>query len=203
MNSKILNDTPHVEIFDNFLSKEEIERIELDQLKFHKSLGFKFESKSSEQVDHRTSWTYHTTNFGDKFSFVLRRAFNLIKNHLPHVTLECLESMQITKYQPGEYYKDHWDFFNIPPDNLNTVKNDRCATFIIYFNDDFDQGTTYFPNLNLHVFPKIGSALFFRYNYSDEKIKFDTLHSGQPVLNGTKYIGTIWIRNLNFKQNNH
>jgi prolyl 4-hydroxylase len=67
------------------------------------------------------------------------------------------------------------------------------ATLIIYLNDDFSGGETTFDFLNIKVKPEKGSALFFNYDYNTN-IKTKSKHGGLPVLEGTKYIITCWIR---------
>jgi prolyl 4-hydroxylase len=188
---------PYVELFDSFLSKEEIQSLQIDQILFEKSPQFDFTIKQNVIGDYRNSWTYHPVD--DRFNFIMDRSFDLLKNYLPKLEKTSLERIQITKYLPGEYYKPHFDYFNIPPNHLDVVEIDRRATFIIYFNDNFENGTTFFPHLNLNIIPKAGSALFFRYDYDDPKVKSDTLHSGEVVMHGTKYIATIWIADIDSK----
>jgi prolyl 4-hydroxylase len=189
MTSKILNNTPHVEVFDNFLSKEELESIDLNK-KYKKSGGFSH-SIGMISTNSRKSQTYYVPD--DSFDFVKNRAFIILKEHLPHIEPICLEDVQLTKYSEGDYFDPHWDFYNIPF-YKNYTRNDRCATFMIYLNDDYENGTTYFPKLNLHITPKAGSALFFKYNYNLEN-NVKTLHSGEKVTKGVKYIASIWVRN--------
>jgi prolyl 4-hydroxylase len=194
MNSKILNELPHIELFDSFLSKDEIESLNFDSLIFNPSYGT---SPSGIPIinDHRTSQTYHVDE--PQFSFLKIKTFDLLKKYLPNIDYNCLEDIQLTKYQKNEYYKEHWDFFNVPP--INNETNDRVATFIMYLNDDFEGGTTYFPDLDLRVIPKAGSAIYFQYNYKGFLKNLKTKHIGETVTAGTKYIATIWIRNEDCK----
>jgi prolyl 4-hydroxylase len=73
------------------------------------------------------------------------------------------------------------------------TENDRIGTAILYLNEGFKGGETFFPELGLKVIPEKGSVLFFDYKYSYETNK-KTLHAGLPVIEGTKYIATFWIR---------
>jgi prolyl 4-hydroxylase len=70
----------------------------------------------------------------------------------------------------------------------------------MYLNDDFEGGATYFPDLDLRVTPKAGSALYFQYNYTGVLKNLRTKHIGETVTAGTKYIATIWIRNSDCKK---
>ena len=79
----------------------------------------------------------------------------------------------------------HHDFFR------DEDKNPRIATAITYLNEDFEGGETSFPLLNITIKPEKGSVLYFEYN---NEYKDMTLHSGDKVKSGTKYIATSWIR---------
>lgn len=196
MNSKILNELPYIELFDSFLSKDEIESMNLDSLTFVPSPG-----TSAVGVpiinDYRKSQTYYVDD--SQFKFIKNRTLDLLKNYLPNLEYNCLENIQITKYQENEFYKGHWDFFNTPPFNLSFTKNDRIATFIIYLNENFEGGSTYFSDLDLRITPQSGSALYFNYN-CDILNKLKTKHVGETVTAGTKYIATIWIRNSDWSK---
>ena len=100
--------------------------------------------------------------------------------------------MQLTQYKIGELYVPHHDYFNVNGYN-NTVVNDRVATVIVYLNDGFFGGHTEFTQLNISVKPKRGMALYFKYNYTAE-INAQTIHSGNYVNFGTKYITQAFIR---------
>jgi len=104
------------------------------------------------------------------------------------------EGIQVLKYDVGQQYKPHYDYF-VPsqPGSAVCVTNggQRVATLIMYLSTPEEGGFTDFPNLNLR-FPAIaGSAIFFSY---PDATKTDTLHGGTPVLRGTKYIATKWLR---------
>jgi len=195
MTSKILNNTPHVEVFDNFLSKEEIQSMGLDQLHFEKSLVSTFHTKNPG----RDSYSFNDKD--NKFDFISHRLTELLKKYHPTLQTSFLESVQITKYEVGNFYKSHHDFTNVSKEQFMLTEHDRCASIIIYLNDDFEGGETYFPDLKLNVKPQAGSALYFRYDYDNYVTKLRTLHSSEPVLTGTKYVASIWIRNKDFRKN--
>jgi prolyl 4-hydroxylase len=102
------------------------------------------------------------------------------------------EQMQVVKYMPNQFYKPHYD-----ATHNDTKGGLRYCTFLIYLNDDFDGGVTYFPKLNIKVTPKKGKAVLF-YNTLPfpfrGSINYWSLHEGQPPKNGIKYICNKWIR---------
>jgi len=181
----LLNNTPNIRYYHNLLTADECDYVINNIDNFQKSLGFDFETNQAKPTDWRTSSVYH--DYNKQFNYIIEKASNLSGYPISNI-----EILQVLKYEHSEYYKPHWDYFNFPPTWITTT-NDRVATMIVYLNDDFTGGSTNFPELNINVSPKKGSALFFRYDYSEE-IKKLTLHSGMPVTVGTKYIATVWIR---------
>jgi prolyl 4-hydroxylase len=191
MNTIVYSTSPTVVLFDNFLTEDQISKVGVESLAFDRSKGFSFADKSSKLTDSRTSSTYH--EYRPEMDFIYKLALDSLRDYFPDLNREHMESIQITRYENDQSYVPHWDYFNVPG-YTNTVSNDRRGTLIIYLNDNFGGGTTYFPRLGLHIHPRAGSAAFFRYDYSPTENE-ETLHSGEPVSNGTKYIMTIWIRN--------
>lgn len=55
-------------------------------------------------------------------------------------------------------------------------------------------GSTSFPNIGLQVQPKKGSAVFFANTDAQRRPDQQTLHAGDPVVSGVKYIATKWLR---------
>jgi prolyl 4-hydroxylase len=62
----------------------------------------------------------------------------------------------------------------------------------MYLNEPERGGATVFPDLQLSVVPKRGSAVFFNYNRPHPSTR--TLHGGAPVEAGHKWIATKWLR---------
>jgi hypothetical protein len=156
---------------------------------FSPSLGWNFGTNTSTTTEWRSSETYYDTK--NRFLYLSKVFLDVVKHQTQtEFDLRQTESLQFARYHPGDFYKPHWDHFNLP--NTSWIENDRIATIIFYLNDDFTGGTTYFPNLNLDIIPKKGRLLFFPYqtNINHELL----LHEGRQILQGTKYIATLWIR---------
>lgn len=83
------------------------------------------------------------------------------------------ERFRFYKYDIGEQFKMHQD-------SSFERNKQECSffTFLIYLNDNFEGGETVFQN-GLSVLPKQGSLLLFYH---------PIVHSGAPILKGTKYI---------------
>lgn len=195
MNAELLCEMPKIIYYRNVLTHDECDFViaNINNDEFEKSMGFDLESKAPKPTNWRTSSQYH--DFTNKFHY--------INDHVAKLTnypLLNIEQIQILRYEPGEYYKPHCDFFNFPP-TWHTTDNDRVATAITYLNDDFEGGQTNFPNLNIEVKPEKGSMLFFEYKY-DIEMNRQTVHGGMSVVSGAKYIATSWIRGNNWMASN-
>lgn len=81
------------------------------------------------------------------------------------------ERFRFYRYDSGQRFKRHKDGAFV-----RGIGDTSIYTFIIYLNDDFEGGTTDFDQVSIK--PKKGSALVFLH---------PILHSGEPVLSGTKY----------------
>jgi prolyl 4-hydroxylase len=115
------------------------------------------------------------------------------------VPLDNAESLQIVKYKPGTYYREHHDSCC---DDNDTCKNfagsagQRIRTILLYLNDDFTGGETSFPTLDKKLKAPPRGALVFHpmAKHHPEACHPKALHAGLPVESGEKYICNIWIR---------
>ena len=108
--------------------------------------------------------------------------------------LEKGEAIQGQLYEPGQYFKPHNDFFSGPAYDMHCkASGNRTHTLMIYLNEDFKGGGTYFPTLNKTIEPETGKALWW-YNMKDGQIQDQYLHEGVTVEEGKKYIITSWWR---------
>jgi len=116
-------------------------------------------------------------------------------------SIENCEDMQVVRYLPGEYYRPHHD--SCCEDVDSCVKfaeksGQRVGTLILYLNDDFDEGYTHFPNLDMYFREPPGSGIFFRpLDKTNTGCHPMALHGGFPPKNGTKYACNIWVRENN------
>lgn len=142
---------------------------------------------SKEVSDIRTSsGTFLTDINHEVIKKVEKRISSIIDIPIDHA-----EGLHILNYKPGQEYKEHFDYFAA---TSKSASNNRICTFVLYLNDVEEGGETYFPKLNLSVFPKKGMAVYFEYFYNDQMLNELTLHGGAPVITGEKWIATQWIR---------
>lgn len=112
--------------------------------------------------------------------------------------IDNAEDLQVVRYWPGQYYNEHHD--SCCDDNEHCKEfikrgGQRALTVLIYLNDGFTDGETYFKNLNLKVKPAIGDAVvFYPLGTDTDKCHPKALHAGLPVKSGEKWIANLWFR---------
>ena len=104
-------------------------------------------------------------------------------------TPEQGEPLQVLRYAPGQEYRMHSDA--LPPE---PGLNQRILTFLIYLNDDYDGGATFFESTGLALRPQAGDAVLFRNTTDDGRMDLRMRHAGQPVTRGVKYLASRWVR---------
>ncbi|MBA3669851.1 MAG: 2OG-Fe(II) oxygenase [Sphingomonas sp.] len=113
------------------------------------------------------------------------------------VPVPFFEPPQILRYQPGQRFKLHADYFDPAIDGYRdeiAARGQRVGTFLIYLNDDYVAGETEFPEAGIKWRGKAGDGLFFanvdRAGQPDRR----AVHAGLPPNGGDKWIFSQWIR---------
>ncbi|WP_256760399.1 2OG-Fe(II) oxygenase [Cohnella sp. WQ 127256] len=180
-------DEPLILILEDVLSYEECDAlIELAQDKMQRAkIG-----KSHEVSDIRTSSSmFFEESENDLIQKIETRVAELMSIPVSHA-----EPLQILHYKAGEQYQPHFDYFTSA-----SIANNRISTMVIYLNDVEEGGETYFPSLRFTVTPKKGNAVYFEYFYNDNVINELTLHAGNPVTVGEKWVATQWVRRQRYR----
>lgn len=107
----------------------------------------------------------------------------------------------VMMYNEGGNYRNHYDYIDRPGQG-----GQRLKSILIYLNNDYEGGLTYFEHHKLFVNPEVGKLLIFD-NTIDEFYKFvgkekfyrkgkneSVRHESLPVRKGSKYVLVIWIR---------
>jgi prolyl 4-hydroxylase len=111
------------------------------------------------------------------------------------------EFLQILRYRPGEEFRPHVDYFNESGAGAYQSLADggqRAHTVLLYLNDDYSGGSTWFPKLSLDIKGRRGDVLHFRNLGADGLGDRDSLHSGMPVTTGEKWLLSQWIRSESY-----
>jgi len=112
------------------------------------------------------------------------------------------EPFYVIRYQKGEQYRPHHDYFSEDEHGRPFIgdRGNRIATVLMYLEPAEIGGETIFPRKELEIKAKQGDAiLFFSANphlTEDNQLSYnaDTLHGGNPVVAGVKWVCTRWIR---------
>ncbi len=183
--NSINNDNYKIVEINNFLSDQEcddlIEYSKTQTLVKSKVLSEKGDVESDNR-DSEQLW------LEDNKHYVVTKIATLSKKITQKPT-NHMEYLQFLKYNKGGYFKEHYD----PEINYKSDTNDRIYTIIIYLNDDFEGGETYFKNLNTTIKPKKGKAVIFKSLDKNGNILEKSLHQGSEVTSGIKYMCNKWI----------
>ena len=111
------------------------------------------------------------------------------------------EPLQGQRYEPGQCFKQHADFFYVDQPYWAEYEphgGQRTWTAMIYLNEPESGGATGFAYLDMVIAPKLGRILIWNNMALDGSPNPWTIHEGQPVETGVKYIVTKWYRERPF-----
>lgn len=141
---------------------------------------------------YRTSWS-GDVDPGDPFVRMIERRLNDLLGIAP----EWGETIQGQRYQPGQEFKPHHDWFytNAPYWAAEASRGgQRSWTAMIYLSDVAEGGETTFPHVGATVTPEQGALLVWNNAGRDGTPNGDTIHAALPVVRGVKYVITKWYR---------
>lgn len=108
------------------------------------------------------------------------------------------EPTTILRYEPGQEYLAHYDLIRpqeeaAAADELRLL-GQRVATVLVYLNEGYEGGETFFPHLDWGFKGKPGDALiFWNMSATGERERL-SLHAGLPVKSGEKWLLSQWVR---------
>ena len=115
------------------------------------------------------------------------------------IRLEYSEGIQAQRYDVGQQFKGHTDYFEPgTPEyaRFGAERGNRTWTFMVYLNEGMGGGGTRFFAIDHTFIPKKGQAVIWNNLNLDGTPNAATLHSGEPVTTGHKIIITKWFREL-------
>lgn len=116
---------------------------------------------------------------------------------LAGIPLEYGEPLQGQRYDVGEEFKAHTDYFDpggADWETYCTVPGQRSWTMMIYLNEPPAGGATRFLSTGKMHQPEAGKLLAWNNVRADGTPNPETLHHGMKVRKGRKYIITKWFR---------
>lgn len=118
--------------------------------------------------------------------------------NLTRVPWKNAEHLQVLRYQPGQFYREHHDQ-NSP---RFSAWGPRLYTFFMYLSDVEKGGETRFTKLNISVTPRKGSAILWPsvHDYDPWQTEDKTYHEAVTVEKGEKYAANFWIHMFEFQK---
>ena len=148
--------------------------------------------KGTEPEGFRTSYSCHLNRWDAFISKVEARMSDVLG-----IDNTYAETMQGQRYQVGQEFKAHHDFFHPTQDywaHEGRSGGQRSWTAMIFLNEPEEGGTTEFPHLGLGVRPQAGMMLIWNNVKPDGTLNYKTLPTGTPVVRGVKHVITKWYR---------
>ena len=177
---------------DKFLTKDECNKI----IYYTNNKLVKSEITNKNEIDKnfRTSKTCHVNTLNNQGKNYLKYIDDKICNTLM-IPSKFSEEIQIQRYEIGQQFKLHSDYFNIiDHDNYCKSQGNRTWTFMVYLNDTQEGGATHIPAIKQRFYPKTGKALIWNNLLEDGSNNINTLHAGESIIKGRKIIITKWFR---------
>jgi prolyl 4-hydroxylase len=191
-------DSPVMAILADVLSPDECVRlIELARPRLRPSTVVDPLTGQDVVAEHRSSFGMFFRLGEDAFIAGLDRRIAEVMG-LP---VENGEGFQVLHYPAGARNDPHFDFLqssNAANRASIARSGQRVSTLIAYLNDVDEGGETVFPRTGWSVSPQRGHAVYFEYCNRLGQVDPLSLHAGQPVLLGEKWIATKWMRQKQF-----
>ena len=143
--------------------------------------------------DYRTSRTCHLRQNHPALAERLDQQFAELLGVDPRLS----EPIQGQRYDPGEYFKEHTDWFSPGTKEFTkhtTSGGQRTWTLMVYLNAVERGGETCFKRLGRCFTPLPGLALAWNNLQADGTPNPFTLHEAMPVEKGSKWVITKWFR---------
>ena len=183
----------NIKEIDNFLTNDECDRIiALTANRLEPSRVYTADTDMHDTTNRKSDQAW-LKNDSDP---LVKKIAQMVADY-SEMPIENQEDLQVVHYEPGGFFKPHYDACEGKKDfcdRMDGLSGPRIWTYIIYLNDDFEGGETYFPYLNRHVVPKKGKCVVFQSSDENGKLIRQSLHGGEPVTKGIKWICNRWIR---------
>jgi len=147
------------------------------------------ESRKAQQA----SYNFYYQKDSDPLWPLFTRILQLTNSHAGfNLEPSGQEDFTIIQYNPSDQYFPHCDG---SCDGSMHLPGGRVATAVMYCKVPERGGATTFTKSDLYIKPKAGMATFFSYKGPDGRMDEGyTEHSGCPVIEGEKWITTLWMR---------
>jgi prolyl 4-hydroxylase len=118
-------------------------------------------------------------------------------SHVSGIDLAHAEPLQGQRYEVGQEFKAHTDYFEPNSADYQTycaTSGQRTWTFMLYLNDVEAGGATRFRAIGKTIQPETGKLVAWNNHRADGSLNPATLHHAMKVRKGRKYVITQWYR---------
>jgi prolyl 4-hydroxylase len=191
-------ESPKLSLHDGFMTKDECAQlIGLAQPRLVQSTVIDAGTGADAVNPQRTSWGM----FFKRGETPLIAEIEKRIEELTGVPLEHGEGLQVLRYEVGQEYRPHNDYFDKDKPGFDRhigEAGQRTDTVLLYLNTPEEGGGTVFPDGGMTVPAREGNALWFRYPTPDATSK--SFHGGEPVKKGVKWVATKWLREKPYRK---
>lgn len=185
--ARLVCSSPPVWVIDGFLSKEDSEII------ISENADKLMPSEVMANPDEPAANLRTSSSVAAKAGSIPVKKIKAQVSKLFNIDLKMLEMPAMVRYQPGQEYKGHFDWFK------GDAGGQREWTLLLYLNelDPEDGGETVFLAAEpspVMIRPRVGRAVIWRNLLPDGTVDKRTLHAGLPPKRGEKYAMNIWTR---------
>ena len=190
-----LSASPHIRILPNFAATE-VCRWLIDR-----AAGRLTRALVYEALSRKTTVSSTRTNTAATFNMLDADLVSvLVQTRIAaslDLSLRQLEPLTVLHYDAGEEITEHYDFVDPRTPNYEDEvrqKGQRIVTFLLYLNDDYEDGETQFCELGFDHKGRCGEGLFFVNAHPDRSADVRTRHAGRPPRDGEKWIVSQFVR---------
>lgn len=186
---RVPTDDAEVYVIDRFLTGPDCREI-IKAINSHAVPSTLYKGTGGKEM--RNSYTHHFEPGNPHTSELERYICDIAGLDILHA-----EQMQGQRYQKGQQYRHHHDFFHVgqgywQQERLNGGQ--RTWTAMLALNEPREGGETDFPHIEQRFAPRPGRLILWNNMTPDGRPNMKTLHAGMPVTRGIKHIVTLWFR---------
>jgi hypothetical protein len=194
-----LSERPHVFTVDEFVSRSECAHLmTLADRNFRPAKSLTADLLSQENLHFTGSMAALQLDLSDAVVRAVERrvaaAFGLPASHV--------EPLSVLRYQDGHRYAPHVDYFDAARLQENRSRGDRAgqrvASFLVYLQPAEAGGETHYLKLGQKVRGRERMALCHLNCLPSGEPDPDTLHTGEPVQRGEKWLARTTVREKPF-----
>ena len=181
-----MSDSPRVEAVHNLLSDSEageILRLALPGMQPSRVYGA---GSRPVRSDARTSYSASLPIRPHPLAAMIYRRLAAICE----CPVDHLETVQIIRYEPGQFFVQHYDFIPKEMDHFRQG-GQRLKSLVVYLNNlpqDETGATTFFPRLHLRVRCALGMGLLWDNVDASGNLESKSLHVADAPVKSTKFV---------------